>query len=251
MAARRATCCPARTTTCRRASVRARIPSRSRPTAARLPSSRSPIAVEATSTNGDLFEVPVAGGAARKLTTNPGFDSAPAYSPDGKWLAYRSQPRNGYEADKWRLMVLDRASGRSTSLTDTWDRSVENPVLVGDSRTIYFNAEDRGAMPVFPIPVAGGQPRAPHGRCVRRRVQPRRGRTLVVSRSSLAAPSELFAVPASGPARAMTHQNQKLLAELDLAKPESFTFHGAGNAEVQGYLIRRRRSTRPESIRCS
>jgi len=194
--------------------------------------------VEAISTNADVFEVPAAGGAARKLTTNPGFDGAPAYSPDGRSLAYRSQPRNGYEADKWRLMVLDRASGRSTSLTDGWDRSVESPVWSADSRTIYFNAEDRGAMPVFAIPAAGGQPRALTAGAFDGEFSLGGNDTLVVSRSSLAAPAELFTVPASGPARELTHQNQQLLALLDLAKPESFTFRGAGNAEVQGYLIR-------------
>jgi len=184
-------------------------------------------AVEATSTNADVFEVPAAGGAARRLTTNPGFDGAPVYSPDGRSLAYRSQPRNGYEADKWRLMVLDRASGRSTSLTDTWDRSVESPAWSADSRTIYFNAEDRGAMPVFAIPVTGGQPRALTAGAFDGEFSLGGGDTLVVSRSSLAAPSELFVVPVSGAARALTHQNQKLLAELDLAKPESLAFDAA------------------------
>src|SRR6185295_2267469 len=80
--------------------------------------------VEAVSTNGDLFEVDVAGGSPKKLTTNPGFDGAPAYSPDGKTIAYHSQARAGYEADKWRLILLDRATGRTRSLTDNFDRSV-------------------------------------------------------------------------------------------------------------------------------
>ena len=195
-------------------------------------------AMEAISTNADLFEVPAAGGAARKLTTNPGFDGAPAYSPDGRSIAYRSQPRNGYESDKWRLMVLDRASGRSTGLTDTWDRSVENPLWSADSRTIYFNAEDRGVMPVFTIPVTGGQPRALTSGTFDGEFSLGGSDTLVVARNSLAAPSELYAVPANGQPRALTHQNQKRLAALDLAKPEAFTFHGAGNADVQAFLIR-------------
>ena len=195
-------------------------------------------AMEAASTNADLFEIPVAGGSPKKLTTNPGFDGAPAYSPDGKSIAYRSQPRNGYEADKWRLMVLERASGRLTSLTDTWDRSVESPVWSADSRTIYFNAEDRGEMPVFTIPAAGGQPHPVTPGAFDGEFSLGGADALVVARSSLAAPPELYAVPAGGQPHGVTHQNQKLLAELDLAKPEAFTFHGAGNAEVQGFVVR-------------
>ena len=52
--------------------------------------------VEAISTNGDLFVVPAGGGEIRRITTNPGFDSGPTYSPDGKWIAYHSQRRGGY-----------------------------------------------------------------------------------------------------------------------------------------------------------
>jgi dipeptidyl aminopeptidase/acylaminoacyl peptidase len=195
-------------------------------------------AMEAASTNADLFEIPAAGGSPKKLTTNPGFDGAPAYSPDGKLIAYRSQPRNGYESDKWRLMVLERASGRSTGLTDTWDRSVESPVWSADSRTIYFNAEDRGEMPVFTIPAAGGQPRPVTPGAFDGEFSLGGADALVVARSSLASPVELYAVAAGGQPHAVTHQNQKLLAELDLAKPEAFTFHGAGNAEVQGFVVR-------------
>ena len=195
-------------------------------------------AVEAASTNADLFEVDVNGGTPKKLTTNPGFDGAPAYSPDGRTIAYHSQARPGFESDKWRLMVLDRASGKSASLTDAFDRSADTPLWSVDGKTIYFNAEDRGEMPVFAVPAAGGTPRA---------ITPGSfdgefavaGDTLVVERSSLAAPSELYAVPATGgTARQLTQQNTALLSPLDLSKGESFTFKGATNTDVQGFLVR-------------
>src|SRR5262249_1783102 len=114
--------------------------------------------VEATSTNGDLFEIDVKGGTPRRLTDNPGFDPAPAYSPDGRTIAYRSQVRPGYESDKWRLMLFDRASGGHKSLTDAFDRSVESLLWSSDGRSIYFNAEDRGKMPLFVVPANGGTP---------------------------------------------------------------------------------------------
>ncbi len=69
--------------------------------------------VPAVSTNADLFVVSIAGGQARKITSTPGADSSPHYSPDGKYLAWRAQLRAGYESDRWRLMVLDRATGRA------------------------------------------------------------------------------------------------------------------------------------------
>jgi dipeptidyl aminopeptidase/acylaminoacyl peptidase len=199
-------------------------------------------AVEATSTNGDLFEVDVTGNSApKRLTTSPGFDGAPAYSPDGKSIAYHSQARAGYEADKWRLMVLDRATGRTRSLTDNFDRSVDTPRWSSDGATIYFNAEDRGAMPVFSIAVGGASSPAPRpitAGMYDSEFSLGANGSIVVARSSLASPAELFAIGRDGKATAITRHNAALLASLDLAKPESFTFKGAGGTEVQGFLVR-------------
>src|SRR5262249_26314389 len=58
--------------------------------------------VEATSTNNEIFVVPISGGTPKKISTSPGADTTPLYSPDGKYLAWRSQARAGFEADKWR-----------------------------------------------------------------------------------------------------------------------------------------------------
>ena len=66
--------------------------------------------VEATSTNNEIFIVPISGGTPKKISTSPGSDTTPLYSPNGKYLAWRSQARAGFEADKWRLLVQDRQS---------------------------------------------------------------------------------------------------------------------------------------------
>jgi dipeptidyl aminopeptidase/acylaminoacyl peptidase len=194
--------------------------------------------VEAISTNGDLFEIDVAGGSPRRLTTNPGFDGAPAYSPDGRTIAYRSQARAGYEADTWRLMLYERASGRHISLTDGFDRSVDNLLWSSDGSSIYFNAEDRGEMPLFVAPVSGGTPRllTPGIHAGEFDV---RGTTIVMARSSLESPAELYSLDAHhGALRPLTSHNRSRLSALDLNKAESFTFAGAGGTEVQGYLLK-------------
>jgi dipeptidyl aminopeptidase/acylaminoacyl peptidase len=195
-------------------------------------------AVEAISTNADLFEIDVAGGAPRRLTTNPGFDGAPAYSPDGTRIAYRSQARPGVESDRWRLLLYDRASKRSMGVADSFDRSVESLQWSADGRSIYFNAEDRGEMPVFVVSASGGVPTRVTPGAFDAEFAVGAGHTLVVARSSLAAPVELAAVGASGAARPLTRHNAARLGALDLAKAESFTFSGAGGTEVQGFLVR-------------
>ncbi len=75
-------------------------------------------AMEAISTNGDIFVVKADGTqkAPTRITDNPAFDGAPAYSPDGKWIAYRAQSRPGNEADRWRLMKYDRQAKTHTEV---------------------------------------------------------------------------------------------------------------------------------------
>src|SRR2546429_3385339 len=72
--------------------------------------------VEATSTNADVWIVSVRGGAARNITAaNLGYDGSPKFSPDGRFIAYRSQVTPGYESDRFRLMLYDRRTGRAHS----------------------------------------------------------------------------------------------------------------------------------------
>src|SRR3989449_2457195 len=80
--------------------------------------------VEATSTNNEIFVVPISGGSAKKISTSPGADTTPLYSPDGKYIAWRSQARARFEADKWRLLVQDRQSGKTEDVTANIDSSV-------------------------------------------------------------------------------------------------------------------------------
>jgi Tol biopolymer transport system component len=113
----------------------------------------------AISTNSDIYTVPLSGGGPRKITIGLGADNAPLYSPDGKYLAFRSQARAGYESDRWRLMVLDRATGRTSSLSEGLDRWVESLTWSPDSTRLFFTVEDRGRTGLQMIAVTGGASR--------------------------------------------------------------------------------------------
>src|SRR2546425_5760038 len=113
--------------------------------------------VEATSTNTDVFTVPVTGGTAKNITSaNHAYDGSPQYSPDGRFIAYRAQVRPGFEADRFRLMLFDRKTNQAKSLTETLDSWVDEFTFAPDGRSIYLAAEERGEELVYSISLSGG-----------------------------------------------------------------------------------------------
>src|SRR6267143_528836 len=104
--------------------------------------------VEAISTNADVFLVSVRGGAARNITAaNHGYDGSPQFSPDGRFIAYRSQATPSYESDRFRLMLYDRKTNQARSLSESLDSWVDEFAFAPDSKTIYLAAEERGRAP--------------------------------------------------------------------------------------------------------
>lgn len=197
---------------------------------------------EALSTNGDLFTADVVGGGQpKRITTNPGNDWGPAYSPDGKWIAYRAQFLGGYEADRWRLMLYERSSGKIVNRTEDFDRGVEAYAWAPDSARIYFSAEDKAEMPVYAIAAVGsGAPQVIVSGYNADFDLSHDGRTLALARTSLTMPAEIFTADADGGAhlRQVTQQNSALLAQLELPAVETFWFEGAEKTQVEGLLIR-------------
>jgi dipeptidyl aminopeptidase/acylaminoacyl peptidase len=197
--------------------------------------------VEAISTNGDLFLVPTSGGEAKKITgNNPGFDGNPVYSPDGKYIAYHAQLTAGYEADRWRVMLYDRQSGKTENISEGFDRSAENLAWSPDSKTIYFTAENETLQPVYAMEArAGATPKKIVDGFNSAFSFSGDGKTLVTERTSLTMPGELFvaAGDGSGP-KQLTHANDAVLATLELSEPETFWFDGAEGTKVQAMLLR-------------
>ena len=107
--------------------------------------------VEATSTNNEIFLVPITGGAPKKISTSPGSDATPVYSPDGRHLAWHSMARAGYEADRISLLIYQRQSGQTRNATADWDRSVGDLAWRPDSKALFFTAEDYGEAPIWSL----------------------------------------------------------------------------------------------------
>src|SRR6185436_4216778 len=189
------------------------------PDAKELAFLRNPDKVEAVSTNSDVFVVPTSGGAARNITArNHGYEDGPFYTADGKSIIYRSQATAGFEADRWRLMSYDRASGASRELLRGFDLNVDDAVPAPDGQSIYLVAGERGRSHVYKVPVTGGAPQKILSGVFAGNLQiTPDGRNLVFASTSLTAPTEIYRASADGSGlAAVTNVNADLMARSDL-----------------------------------
>jgi len=196
-------------------------------------------ATVADNTNVDVYVIE-RDGALRQLTTGRGADNTPRYSPDGKWLAYLSMERPGFEADRQRLMLVGRKDGRTeggkvTEATTGWTLSVGSYTWCPDSKCIYAVVEERGRdniyridVPTFRrsiVPTGGGVNTNVH-------VMPD-GRGVVYLHQSNTQPAEVWTA-----GRPLTHHTDPIVSLLDLKPLEEFGFVGALGDSVHGWLLK-------------
>src|ERR1700733_3390663 len=190
----------------------------------------------ATSTNSDIYTVPIAGGEIHKITIGLGADNAPLYSPDGKLLAFRSQVRAGYESDRWRLIVLERATGKVTNLTEAIDRWVGSMTWLPDSERLVFTSEDRGRTGLQMIAVSGGGLRPIiSGASTLDDVQfTPDGETMIYSQQSGSKPVEIFkATAGSGTGVALTHFNDMAIQNSTVRPLEEMKVD-----DIQSFIVK-------------
>lgn len=200
----------------------------------------TPPSAAAWTTNNHLYLAPAAGGEPRDITPGDhGSDMAPQYSPDGRYIAYTSQARNGYESDLFRLFVYDRRSGQSKNVTEGFDQWVGSFAWAPDSDTIYFSAPEGVEQPIFRTSVSHPKVEKVIDGFNEDFVIAPDGNSLIVTRSSLIRPSEVFraALP-SGSVQPLTHANDALLAGLDMNPGESIKTEGALGDKIESLLLK-------------
>ena len=209
---------------------------------------RNPDKVEAVSTNSDIYLLPISGGPAKNITEGMrGYDASPTFTPDGRYLLFRSQATAGFEADRWRIMRYEVATGQMQELTRGFDLQADDIVVTSDSRQIYFTAGDRGRSSVFTVPVepdlrlrvATHVRKVLGGRYVGSLNVSPDGKALVFTSSSNAVPGEVFRANADGSgAIAITSENTASMASFGLRNAEEVEWAGALNRKIHGFVLK-------------
>jgi dipeptidyl aminopeptidase/acylaminoacyl peptidase len=208
---------------------------------------------DATSTDVNLYTVPASGGTPVVITAaNKGADQNPVYSPDGRWIAYASQARAGFESDRWRLMVYERSGKTSRELLPSWDRNADAYVWAPDMSAIYVQTTDAGRDKLYRFTFERGtagssllKPTAPkllvgdHNNTAF--TFSKDGNTIAFTRDATEFPAEVYSAAissAGATAHAVTHENDALVSQLALNPAEDFWFTGAAGVKVQGFIVK-------------
>jgi dipeptidyl aminopeptidase/acylaminoacyl peptidase len=174
-----------------------------------------------------------------QVTTNPGSDDSPTWSPDGKWIAYVTQIEPKLLVYSTSHVAISPAGGGEAKVvTLNFDRVSSEPRFSPDGKSIYFIADDDGTQNLCKVPVGGGEVMRPIG-----------GRLMVYSYSvaksgdvaaqvtTMDRPSEVFTIP-GGKLTRITHTNDELLSQLKLTAPEYVKFKSKDGTTVAGYLYK-------------
>ena len=200
------------------------------------------------STNADLWTVSVNGGEPVCITKeNKAWDGTPTYSPDGKYIAYRLQQVPGYESDRFRLAIYDRAAKKSTILTEMFDNWVDDYKWAPDCKSIFFLGEVQGTQPLYKLDIAR-KTISPvvTGKAISEFDFDNKG-MVYYTYSTTGKPSALYrqqmkkwnGTPvARGKEQQITFLNQKLEDEVDIRPSESIWVDGAGGDKIQVFIVK-------------
>lgn len=168
------------------------------------------------STNSDLYQYDIEAKTTRNLTEGMmGYDTAPAFSPSGNYLAWLSMEHDGYESDKNRIFVMDMNSGQKTDLTANWDYTADAITWNTDEKSILFTAPYQGCEPLFSIDLTSHKvDTIASGQYDYATASPAADGSIITMRHSYMSPNEVFAVAKDGTVSQLTHVNDELLAQL-------------------------------------
>ena len=175
----------------------------------------------AVSTNSDLYLYSLADKSTRNLTEGMmGYDTNPSYSPDGKYVAWLSMERDGYEADKNRIFLMDVTSGEKTDLTADWDYTADAIAWNPNGKSLYFLAAKDGDIPVFSLDIASKEIKVvADGECDYAALAPLDEESIVTLRHSMLAPNEVC-IAKAGEVKQISNVNTELLSSLKMPRVE-------------------------------
>jgi dipeptidyl aminopeptidase/acylaminoacyl peptidase len=174
------------------------------------------------STNTDIYFYDVeSGNTINKTEGMMGYDLNPVFSPDGKWLAWESQEREGCESDKHRLFLMNIETGEKKDLSANFDQNSESLVWGEDSKSVYLVSDWHAVTQIYRADIQSGEIKAiTKGVHDYKFVHPA-GDVLIGFKCSMSKPYEIYAInPQTGEEKELSFVNKAILDQLEMGKVE-------------------------------
>ncbi len=153
---------------------------------------------------------------------NMGYDINPKFSADGKYIAWQSMERDGYESDINRLYVMDMENHRKWSVSESFDSNVDDFIWDPEKDYFYFIGSWQGCMSLFTVDLNGNVLPLNTDACDYNSLAWSRNRRLIVTRQSMRNATEIFSVDIRrGLAEKLSHENDHIFGQLDNMKVEA------------------------------
>ncbi|WP_372947366.1 S9 family peptidase [Mariniphaga sp.] len=191
------------------------------------------------STNSDIYFYDVETGQTTNFTEGMmGYDKNPVFSADGKYLAWESMERDGYESDKNRLFVANLETGEKTDFTAEFDQNVHNLSWNEESNAIFFTSNIHGTDEIYHVKLSDGViSRLTDGIHDYQTVEPA-GSKLVAQKVSMSQPAELYLVdPETGTDQPLTAVNKGILDQLTMGKVEERWLETTDGKKMHTWVI--------------
>ena len=191
------------------------------------------------STNSAIYLYNLETGETKNITEGiMGFDVAPLFSPDGKYIAWESMEREGYESDQNRLFLMNLETGEKIYASKGFDQNVGSLLWSENSKSVYFTSDWHGTFRIYRYNVDGGTiDKLTEGMHDYRSVA-LAGDKLIASRNSMSMPTELYAVnPEDGKAQQITFTNKDLLDQITMGKVEERWIKTSDNKDMLTMII--------------
>ena len=193
----------------------------------------------AISTNSDIYFHTIATGESENKTEGMmGYDQNPKFSPDGKWLIWESMERDGYEADKNRLFLMNIETGEKKDISDKFDQNVEGTAWTADSKSIYFLSCWHAVTQIYRADIAGDSiAKITSGTHDYASIIPTKD-VLIGMKHSMSKPDEIYAInPQTGEEKELSFENKDILDQLEMGKVEERWITTTDNKQMLVWVV--------------
>ena len=181
------------------------------------------------STDSDIYLYDIETGKTKNLCKLPGtqdmnmgYDTNPKFSADGRYIAWQSMERDGYESDINRLYVMDLQNNRKWSVSESFDSNVDDYIWAGEKDYFYFIGSWQGCMSLFTVDLDGNVLPINTDACDYNSLALGLNHRLIVTRQSMRFATEIYAVDIKrGLAEKLSHENDHIFGQLPNIKVEA------------------------------